>query len=197
MAISWSAGCKVWVSSSGPPFGILPHMPDSKPTEKQLESLLKATDRTAVGEDDSIGGRTFIAVRERFHPRVMCKKMTDIEANKKEKFRQVLSGIDSCITRALDGETVSSWLRTKSVRAGGITGYVRMLLTAMPSSSAILGGLCGRSLQLGPRQLSVLEAGMTSNISLNAGRQQRRHECICCSGPWKRMDARGWRKERQ
>jgi hypothetical protein len=118
-------------------------MPDSKPTEKQLESLLKATDRTAVGEDDSIGGRTFIAVRERFHPRVMCKKMTDIEANKKEKFRQVLSGIDSCITRALDGETVSSWLRTKSVRAGGITGYVRMLLTAMPSSSAILGGLCG------------------------------------------------------
>lgn len=55
--------CKVWSSSSGPPFGILPHIPDSKPTEKQLESLLKATDRTAVGEDDSMGGRTFIAVR--------------------------------------------------------------------------------------------------------------------------------------
>lgn len=63
MAFSWLASCQVWVSSSGPLLGVLPHMPDSKPTEKQLESLLKATDRTAVGEDDSIGGRTFIAVR--------------------------------------------------------------------------------------------------------------------------------------
>lgn len=143
MAISWSAGYKVRVSSSGPLFGILPHIPDSKPTEKQLESLLKATDRTAVGEDASIGGRTFIAVRERFHPRVMCKKMSEIEPKNREKFKQALSGIVSRITLALDGGTVASWLRTQSVRAGGITGYVRMLLTAMPSSSAILGGLCG------------------------------------------------------
>lgn len=63
MVLSQSASCKNRFLSSGALFGILPHMPDSKPTEKQLESLLKATDRTAVGEDDSIGGRTFIAVR--------------------------------------------------------------------------------------------------------------------------------------
>jgi hypothetical protein len=41
----------------------LPHIPDSKPTEKQLASLLKATKRTAVGDDDSIGSRTFMAAR--------------------------------------------------------------------------------------------------------------------------------------
>lgn len=69
--------------------------------------------------------------------------MSDKEEKATEKFKQVLSGIDSRITRALDGETGSSWLGAKSVRAGGITGYVRTLLTAMPSSSAILGGLCG------------------------------------------------------
>lgn len=37
-------------------------MPDSRPTAKQLESLLKDTDRTAVGLDDSIGGRTFMVM---------------------------------------------------------------------------------------------------------------------------------------
>lgn len=63
IAFSWLASCKARVSSNGTLLGALPHIPDSKPTEKQLESLLKATDRTAVGEDDSIGGRTFIAVR--------------------------------------------------------------------------------------------------------------------------------------
>jgi hypothetical protein len=36
------------------------HKPDSRPTEKQLASLLNATDKTAVGVDESIGGRTFI-----------------------------------------------------------------------------------------------------------------------------------------
>lgn len=36
-------------------------MPDSRPTAKQLESLLKDTDNTAVGLDDSIGGLTFIS----------------------------------------------------------------------------------------------------------------------------------------
>ncbi len=35
-------------------------IPDSRPTAKQLESLLNDTDRTAVGFDDSIGGLTFI-----------------------------------------------------------------------------------------------------------------------------------------
>jgi hypothetical protein len=38
----------------------LPHMPDSSPTAKQLASLLKATESTAVGLEDSMGGRTFI-----------------------------------------------------------------------------------------------------------------------------------------
>lgn len=37
------------------------HMPDSRPTAKQLESLLKETDKTVVGLDDSMGGRTFMA----------------------------------------------------------------------------------------------------------------------------------------
>lgn len=37
-------------------------MPDSRPTAKQLASLLKETDNTAVGLDDSIGGRTFIVI---------------------------------------------------------------------------------------------------------------------------------------
>lgn len=36
-------------------------MPDSRPTAKQLESVLKETDRTAVGLDDSMGARTFMA----------------------------------------------------------------------------------------------------------------------------------------
>lgn len=36
-------------------------MPDSKPAAKQLESLLKETDSTAVGLDVSMGGRTFMA----------------------------------------------------------------------------------------------------------------------------------------
>lgn len=36
------------------------HIPDSNPTAKQLLSLLNATESTAVGIDDSIGGRTFI-----------------------------------------------------------------------------------------------------------------------------------------
>lgn len=40
------------------------HIPDSKPTEKQLASLLKATDSTAVGVDESIGGRTFMVAVE-------------------------------------------------------------------------------------------------------------------------------------
>lgn len=35
-------------------------MPDSRPTAKQLASLLKETDRTAAGLDSSMGGRTFI-----------------------------------------------------------------------------------------------------------------------------------------
>lgn len=35
-------------------------IPDSRPTEKQLASLLNATDSTAVGVEESIGGRTFI-----------------------------------------------------------------------------------------------------------------------------------------
>ena len=35
-------------------------MPDSRPAAKQLESLLKETDRTAVGLDVSMGGRTFM-----------------------------------------------------------------------------------------------------------------------------------------
>lgn len=35
-------------------------IPDSRPTAKQLLSLLKATERTAVGFDDSMGGRTFM-----------------------------------------------------------------------------------------------------------------------------------------
>lgn len=41
-------------------FRLLLHIPDSRPTEKQLQSLLKETDKTAVGLDDSIGGRTFM-----------------------------------------------------------------------------------------------------------------------------------------
>jgi len=35
-------------------------MPDSRPTAKQLASLLKAAERTVVDKDDSIGGLTFI-----------------------------------------------------------------------------------------------------------------------------------------
>jgi hypothetical protein len=35
-------------------------MPDSRPTAKQLASLLNETDRTAAGLDSSMGGRTFI-----------------------------------------------------------------------------------------------------------------------------------------
>lgn len=38
----------------------VPHMPDSRPTLKQLESLLKDAERTAVGAELSIGPRTFI-----------------------------------------------------------------------------------------------------------------------------------------
>ena len=34
--------------------------PVSRPTAKQLQSLLNATDNTAVGVDVSIGGRTFM-----------------------------------------------------------------------------------------------------------------------------------------
>lgn len=36
------------------------HIPDSRPTAKQLLSLLNATESTAVGLDDSMGGRTFM-----------------------------------------------------------------------------------------------------------------------------------------
>lgn len=103
---------------------------------------MKATDRTAVGEDDSIGGRTFIAVRA-VSAESDVQKDERYRRENKEKINQAPSGIASRTTRALDAEAVSSRFRTKSVRAGGITGYVRMLLTAMPSSSAILGGLCG------------------------------------------------------
>lgn len=41
--------------------GIL-QMPDSSPTAKQLLSLLNETERTAVGFDASMGGRTFMAM---------------------------------------------------------------------------------------------------------------------------------------
>lgn len=37
-------------------------MPDSRPTAKQLASLLNETESTAVGLDDSIGGLTFIVI---------------------------------------------------------------------------------------------------------------------------------------
>lgn len=40
-------------------------MPDSRPTAKQLASLLKETERTTVGFDVSIGGRTFMAAGRR------------------------------------------------------------------------------------------------------------------------------------
>jgi hypothetical protein len=40
--------------------GNIPQMPDSRPTAKQLESLLKETESTAVVLATSIGGRTFI-----------------------------------------------------------------------------------------------------------------------------------------
>lgn len=40
--------------------GNILHIPDSNPTAKQLLSLLNATESTAVGIDDSIGGRTFM-----------------------------------------------------------------------------------------------------------------------------------------
>jgi hypothetical protein len=36
------------------------HSPDSRPTLKQLESLLKEADNTAVGIDVSMGPRTFM-----------------------------------------------------------------------------------------------------------------------------------------
>lgn len=39
----------------------LPHIPESRPTEKQLASLLKETDKTASELEASMGGRTFIA----------------------------------------------------------------------------------------------------------------------------------------
>lgn len=39
-------------------------IPDSKPTLKQLESLLNDTERTEVGVDASKGGRTFILTME-------------------------------------------------------------------------------------------------------------------------------------
>ena len=39
-------------------------IPDSKPTLKQLESLLKDTERTEAGVDASRGGRTFILTIE-------------------------------------------------------------------------------------------------------------------------------------
>jgi hypothetical protein len=35
-------------------------IPDSRPTAKQLASLLNETDRTAAGFDLSMGGRVFI-----------------------------------------------------------------------------------------------------------------------------------------
>ena len=43
-------------------------MPDSRPTAKQLASLLNETANTAVGLEASMGGRTFIlAAREDAH----------------------------------------------------------------------------------------------------------------------------------
>jgi hypothetical protein len=54
------------------------HIPDSNPTEKQLASLLKATDSTAVGVDESIGGRTFMTVME---TRYQCEERREPEAN--------------------------------------------------------------------------------------------------------------------
>jgi hypothetical protein len=47
------------------------HKPDSRPTEKQLASLLNATDKTAVGVDESIGGRMFIVGYYRSEPVVL------------------------------------------------------------------------------------------------------------------------------
>lgn len=76
----------------------------------------------------------------------------------------------------MERQALSGFVQTalNSVRVGGITGYVRMLLMAMPSSSAILGGLCGA-------RWSVTAAGAPPAIgfrellaSLNAGRQQRK-----------------------
>jgi hypothetical protein len=82
--------------------------------------LLKATDRTAVGEDDSIGGRTFIAVR-RFHPKAISKK----REKKKKKADGILSQMVSGIARALDEEAASCWPCIKGVRDGVSLGMFR------------------------------------------------------------------------
>lgn len=49
------------------------HMPDSRPTEKQLASLLKATESTDVGFDASMGGRTFIVAKLSWAKQMRCR----------------------------------------------------------------------------------------------------------------------------